>query len=588
MIDIAAQIPPWAKRVAELGALREKAGEAFLRIQPQAEYRGITDDLEELREAGEFLTHVDYVLPEEVDFAKLGISELDVLIVRGNYLRCLTAKRLKAWASLLSEEGQLLLEVPNPGYIRPYLEVLAGRRGSLPYAGLSTAAVRRLLQEADLQVLSAQGSYDLKNDASIRQSKENAALVQGLNGLLQGLGWQAGGDRDPWMQGFLFKAVRKLPAQEEKIYLQAVVGETVVTPRVRVYEPHDFLATEPAVHTVTFIKDQTRGRVLPQEERGRKLLIRHRLTYADVKNGLEGIEKLRQDGCLTVLEMDDNPRFFMKQKQEKVEAQELSYTGTHAIQVSTEPLAEVFRRYNPHVKVFKNHLKELPKERSYVVERLQRLKEGEDYVNFFFGALNRKQEWQDVMPLINEAAAKYGSRLRFKVLSDVKFFEALQTRHKEFIGSPKLFGGQFVPYEVYTRALHEADISFLPLHDNDFNRTKSDLKFIESAGHGAAVLASPTVYEGSVRQGRTGFIYRNPQEFKAYLELLIENRERRLETAEAAYRYVKNERLLANHYLERLAWYRELLERMPELDRELGKRLESWREKHSEGKAGAR
>ena len=38
MIEIAAQIPPWAKRVAELGVSREKAGEAFLRIQPKAEY----------------------------------------------------------------------------------------------------------------------------------------------------------------------------------------------------------------------------------------------------------------------------------------------------------------------------------------------------------------------------------------------------------------------------------------------------------------------------------------------------------------------------------------------------------------------
>ena len=46
MMNMTAQIPPRAKRVAELGSLRERAGEAFLRIQPNAEYWGITDDVE--------------------------------------------------------------------------------------------------------------------------------------------------------------------------------------------------------------------------------------------------------------------------------------------------------------------------------------------------------------------------------------------------------------------------------------------------------------------------------------------------------------------------------------------------------------
>ena len=170
----------------------------------------------------------------------------------------------------------------------------------------------------------------------------------------------------------------------------------------------------------------------------------------------------------------------------------------------------------------------------------------------------------------------------FKVLSDKGFYEALPTEHKEFIGSDDMFEGQFVPYHMYQEALHSSDISFLPLRDTEFNRTKSDLKFIESAGHGAVVLASPTVYETTVRQGRTGFIYRSPEEFARYLELLVENRERRLETAEAAYRYVQEERLLSGHYLERLAWYQEMVDRRQELDREMVQRMRAWQEKHPE------
>ena len=285
-------------------------------------------------------------------------------------------------------------------------------------------------------------------------------------------------------------------------------------------------------------------------------------------------------------ELDDNPfASVFSEKQQRAETlsplQELSYLGMHGVQVSTEALAEQIRPLNPHVGVMRNELSELPKERNYLLEKLQRLSQGEDYVTFFFGALNRTGEWQEVMPVLQEAIEKYGSRLRFKVLSDKGFFAALPTEHKEFIGSEAMYGGQFVPYQLYQEALHTSDISFLPLRDTEFNRTKSDLKFIESAGHGAVALASPTVYEDTLRDGRTGFIYRSPEEFR-----LIENPERRIETAKAAYRYVKEERLLSGHYRERLEWYRELVDRRQELDREARIRVAGWQVKYFPKKGG--
>ena len=130
------------------------------------------------------------------------------------------------------------------------------------------------------------------------------------------------------------------------------------------------------------------------------------------------------------------------------------------------------------------------------------------------------------------------------------------------LGSEYPYG--FAPYEVYESALHGADIALLPLRKTAFNCMKSDLKFIESAGHGAVVLASPTVYEESVRDGCTGFLYHTPKEFRQKLELLIENRELRLDLARAAYSYVKEKRLLAQHYEERMAFYRTLLPQLQE------------------------
>ena len=46
--------------------------------------------------------------------------------------------------------------------------------------------------------------------------------------------------------------------------------------------------------------------------------------------------------------------------------------------------------------------------------------------------------------------------------------------------------------------------------------------------------------------------------------------------AESAYAYVKRERLMSQHYQERLEWYCELLTRLPELTAEAAKRIEKF------------
>ena len=47
----------------------------------------------------------------------------------------------------------------------------------------------------------------------------------------------------------------------------------------------------------------------------------------------------------------------------------------------------------------------------------------------------------------------------------------------------------------------------------------------------------------------------------------------RRKVAEEAYSYVKHQRLMSQHYEERLDWYRELLARLPELTAEAERRI---------------
>ncbi len=115
-------------------------------------------------------------------------------------------------------------------------------------------------------------------------------------------------------------------------------------------------------------------------------------------------------------------------------------------------------------------------------------------VTLFFGALNREQDWQPLMPVINAVAAKAGDRLRFQVVHDQVFFDALETPHKTFTPT--------CDYDTYLRILRRVEVCFMPLGIHAFNRAKSDLKFIEAGACRVAALASTVVYGDSVEDGR--------------------------------------------------------------------------------------
>jgi glycosyltransferase involved in cell wall biosynthesis len=161
--------------------------------------------------------------------------------------------------------------------------------------------------------------------------------------------------------------------------------------------------------------------------------------------------------------------------------------------------------------------------------------------------------------------AAHGDRVRVQVVYDRAFFDALMTPHKAF--------EPLCPYDRYQMLLQAADVALLPLEPTRFNRHKSDLKFIECASQGVVALASPTVYDRTIRHGETGLIYRSPDEFAALLDRLIRDHPFRRALARNAYYYVAEHRLLARHYRARYDWYRAMLDRRDQLDAELRQRV---------------
>ena len=549
-MDFSGFLPPKARSILHFGCRDGQTAEHFRRIQPDCRYMAVTEEAH----AAALLPSVDAVLsgaPDSTELSALGVESVDCILYEGSTVSALTAGILRHHGECLAPNGQMVFFLENPCYFGNLCALLSGK--NLPSsAGMPLEEIRSLLKEAGLFPVAATPLYS-KTDEEERQRPETAALFRSMSAWQEARGISP---MDVWAVGYLLRAVREKPRKAVSIF--SFLGETVVTPRVRLREPHAFLMTEPGIFCREAVAPAS---IVPVHEAERRILIRQRLHYESREAALREIKAVMRWGYLTVHELDDDVSLWQK----SYEASDwLDFRGSHACQVSTEALAEKLRLYNPHVKVFRNELRELPPRRE----------ESETpFVTVFFGALNREEDWREIMPALNEAAKHYGQKLRFRVIADKAFFDALKTKHKEFIGDDRYYNGKFVPYDVYTKVLHASDISLLPLRDTEFNRMKSDLKFIESAGHGAAVLASPTVYSGTIRDGFTGFLYRSPREFAERLKLLVEDRALRLGLAEAAYRYVKRERLLSQHYGERLAWYEELLARKEELDRELEQRI---------------
>lgn len=328
----------------------------------------------------------------------------------------------------------------------------------------------------------------------------------------------------------------------------------IVCGHVRMLQPAEFLATNPRVNTYDLPVREVIDRLNSFSPQDKNVCIVERCSFKNAASSVNFYNKAAANGALIVHEFDDSPILW----QDKFATKGfLDFKACHAMQTTTEPLANLFREYNPYVLTFPNQLAMLPPKRKYSLENSK--------VTIFFGALNRKDDYQDIMPAINKAIATYGDKLHFLVTADIDFYNALATSSKEYVGG-EYNEGTFAPYELYSAALYKSDIALLPLHDNEFNRMKSDLKFIEAAGHGAVVLCSPTVYQNSVRDGRTGFIYHSAAEFFRLLCVLIENPRLRKETAQLAYSYVKENRMLADHYEERLDGYLAMLAKLPELE----------------------
>jgi SAM-dependent methyltransferase len=556
--DLLVRIPLSAHTVLDVGCGNGELLAAYRRLNPKARLLGIeADDLL----AGFAARHLDQVAIADPAIDKLPFDVPDGIdcIIYNDVLHRLGDPfgLIRRHAAALGPAGIVLICVPNADYWRLTERHLRGgadagdadagdedggdAEGWHPsHTWLNPAGIREQLRRVGL-VLCDVTTREPDGEAAQRYFD---ALAPGLSAL--GIDPLAYASRAA--ASHLICRVAKEPIQ------QMMLSGTMLDPvggvsHVRVVHPLRAVASDPAVSTL--VTNQIERR--PASDGVPRIFVLHRPALIG-EHALDTVRALADAGYLTVTEFDDHPDHFRMMRM----GGDLSFRGVHALQTSTAAMAEILRQYNPEVAVFPNAVVSLPSIRNFAAP---------DVLTLFFGALNREQDWQKLIPAINAIAAQVGERLRFQVVHDRLFFDALQTPHKAFTPT--------CDYDTYLRLLGGSELSFMPLGDTAFNRAKSDLKFVEAGSCRVATLASSVVYGDSVEDGRTGLLFRDPAEFHAGLLRLVAMPDLARDLGDAARRYVADHRMLAYQVAPRIAWYRSLWARRDALEAARQARIEA-------------
>jgi SAM-dependent methyltransferase len=547
--DILDKIPLAARVVLDVGCAKGALGAAYLRRNPNARMLGVDIDPVSIAAAQGRLTEIACA-DVEADPLPFAVPEGLDCIIYGDVLEHLRDpwSLLKRHAQLLNEGGTMLVCMPN---IEHWTMALSLLNGSFDYAdqGIKDRTHLRWFTPRTMGVALANAGLALSDVAPRAFNAEGASqFTAAIAPALRAINVDPKDylNRAGPLQ-FIWRA-RKTPPP--RIVLNATMLEPLGgVSDVRVVEPLRALRTDSSVLGMIAAEPDLQA-ILPEYA---KIAILHRPLLIG-EGGLDRVKALIAKGYVVVSEFDDHP-VFMASRGVQMD-QVLTFKAVHAVQTSTPALAEVLGAENPEIGMFPNGIFELPEIRNF---------KNPDQLTLFFGALNRGEDWAPLLPALNEVARAVGSRLKFSVVHDQGFFDALESPHKSFVPT--------CDYPAYMNLLAEADIAFMPLEDNVFNRAKSDLKFIEASACRVVSLASSVVYAESIEDGKTGLIFRNPMEMRAHLLRLLAYPEASRKIADAARNYVAQKRMLAYQAAERLAWYRSLWERRDALNEALKARV---------------
>jgi tetratricopeptide (TPR) repeat protein len=279
------------------------------------------------------------------------------------------------------------------------------------------------------------------------------------------------------------------------------------------------------------------------------VLILHMVSDQDMLPVLE--HRIRR-GLATVFEISDNFLAFQPHDPMKhyfsdplTLATTFQYVHlTDGVQTTCRELADTFAFLSPNMAVFENQMMSM--------ESLDRPPSQEVTIGWA-GSLSHLNDLQWISPVIVEFV-RSDPRVRFSYMGTQKGFEYFSN----IPDAQKAYTPTGTLHDYY-RFLETIHIGIAPLLDTPYNRSRSDIKFIEYASRGVApVLSALPPYTVSASDGNTALFFSNEEELLYALTRLLRSPELRATLAKNAYAYASENRRQEQHASERIAFYRAL------------------------------
>jgi hypothetical protein len=269
------------------------------------------------------------------------------------------------------------------------------------------------------------------------------------------------------------------------------------------------------------------------------IFILHRQIIDDEKMRSK-IEEMISCGWVIVSDIDDDPHHWRG----FIDSNFYAFRAVHAVTVSTPPLADMVREWNPNVTVFRNEIFELPSLVSPTSPKNQQF-------SIFFGALNRLDDWKTISHEIISVAEEY-PKVIWNIVHDRGVYESLPSNCNKIFYST-------LNHNEYLKILASSDVSLLPLNNTKFNTHKSDLKLIESLACQTVAICSPIVYAQNPIHFEIARFAFHPEDWRNHLKFFIENPDSLCGFRKKGLAYVRNERTHSINAPSRAKYYRELL-----------------------------
>ena len=462
---------------------------------------------------------------------------------------------LRRLSGLLSFEGEIALSVPNVSHWSAMAKLMSGEWPAADSGLFDRTHLRFFTLSSLIKTL---GDCDLAIErAQPRTFVGDRAEAEKWIPILAAAAEQAGERKEAFLKRaqtlqYVVTAFRKDSPPLPKMHLHfAAMAPSFM--QARTSAPFEAMQS---IASVTSSYREKSAQLPEIDVSVPKIAILQRLLMP--KSSIETfISAARTKRWTLVYEIDDHPDLIAKVQRSgdmAASLRELITYSCHAVQTSTPKLADVLRALNPEIEVFENAVFDLPPLRPRRVTRV------------FYGALNRERFSAKVAAALAPAIAEH-PELEFIVLHDQAFFSALPTERKTILKA--------APYDAYLQAMESADVVLSPLEGLETETYKSDIKFIEAARAGAAMIASPCVYEDAIRHEETGLIARDLEDWSVCLSRLAANAALRNAIADAAWREVRDARMMAYQVERRMDWYRGLCARHDLLDAALFERSQA-------------